>query len=73
MALGIRSWIIDRLVGLLTEPLPDYERRGWNDPDALRRHIRKGDVLLVDGDSRVSAMIKYPVADQSPQPQGLWA
>jgi hypothetical protein len=57
--LGIRRWITDRLVIFLTEPLSDYERRGWNDPDALRRHIRKGDVLLVDGDSRVSAIIKY--------------
>lgn len=57
--MGIRRWITDRLVIFLTEPLSDYERRGWNDPDALRRHIRKGDVLLVDGDSRVSAIIKY--------------
>jgi hypothetical protein len=56
---GIRRWITDRLVGFLTEPLPGYERRGWNDPDALRRHIRQGDVLLVDGDSRISAIIKY--------------
>ena len=57
--MGFRRWITDRLVGLLTEPLPAYERRGWNDRDALLRHIRKGDVLLVDGDSRISAMIKY--------------
>jgi hypothetical protein len=57
--LGIRRWITDRLVGFLTEPLPGYERRGWNDTEALHRHIRKGDVLLVDGDSRVSTMIKY--------------
>jgi len=59
IALGIRRWITDRLVGFLTDPLPGYEHRGWNDPEALRRQIRKGDVLLVDGDSRVSAMIKY--------------
>ena len=57
--MGIRRWITDRLVGFLTEPLSGYERRGWNDPEALRRQIRKGDVLLVDGDSRISAMIKY--------------
>lgn len=57
--MGIRSWITERLVGFLTEPLPGYQRRGWNDPDALRRQIRKGDVLLVDGDSRISEMIKY--------------
>jgi hypothetical protein len=57
--LGFRRWITYRLVGFLTEPLSGYERRGWNDPEALRRQIRKGDVLLVDGDSRISAMIKY--------------
>ena len=57
--MGIRSWLIDRLVGFLTEPLSDYEHRGWNDPDALQRHIRKGDVLLVEGDSRISVIIKY--------------
>ena len=57
--MGIRGWITERLVGFLTEPLSDYQRRGWNDPDALRRQIRKGDVLLVDGDSRISVMIKY--------------
>ena len=57
--MGIRGWITERLVGFLTEPLSDYQRRGWNDPDALHRQIRKGDILLVDGDSRISAMIKY--------------
>ena len=57
--MGIRRWITDRLVGFLTEPLSGYERRGWNDPEALQRQIRKGDVLLVDGDGRISAMIKY--------------
>lgn len=57
--MGIRGWITERLVGFLTEPLSGYQRRGWNDLDALRRRIRKGDVLLVDGDSRISTMIKY--------------
>jgi hypothetical protein len=57
--LGIRRWITDWLVGFLTEPLPGYERRGWNDTQALYRHIRKGDVVLVDGDTRISMMIKY--------------
>jgi hypothetical protein len=49
----------DRLVEFLTEPLPRYEQRGWNDPEALRRHARKGDVLLVAGDNRISAIIRY--------------
>ena len=54
-----RRWITDRILAFLDQPLPHYERRGWNDPHALRRHIRKGDVVLVDGDNRVSAVIKY--------------
>jgi hypothetical protein len=48
-----------QLVELLTQPLPRYERHGWNHLDRLQRHIRKGDVLLVEGDSRISVVIKY--------------
>jgi hypothetical protein len=55
----LRRWITERLLELLTEPLPRYEQRGWNDPAALRRHVRKGDVLLVAGDNRISAIIRY--------------
>jgi Permuted papain-like amidase enzyme, YaeF/YiiX, C92 family len=57
--LDIRGWITRKIVDYLTEPLPHYQRFVWNDPQALRRHIRKGDVLLVDGDNRVSQIIKY--------------
>lgn len=57
--MGLRRWITNRMVDFLTEPLSNYERRGWNDPQALRRHLRKGDVVLIEGDNRVSAIIKY--------------
>lgn len=57
--MDLRGWITNRILEFLTEPLPHYEQRGWNDPHALRRQIRKGDVLLVDGDSRISMIIKY--------------
>ena len=57
--MDLRGWITDRIVAFLTEPLPHYERHGWNDPDALTRHLRKGDVLLVDGDTRIAVVIKY--------------
>jgi hypothetical protein len=56
---GIRRWLNERLLELLTQPLPRYEQRGWNDLGALRRHVRKGDVLLVAGDNRISAIIRY--------------
>jgi hypothetical protein len=57
--MDVRRWLTDRILAFLTEPLPYYERRGWNDPEALARHVRKADVLLVEGDNRVSAIIRY--------------
>lgn len=57
--MGLRRAIAERLTDLLTQPLSFYERRGWNDLDALRRNLRKGDVLLVEGDTRIAAVIKY--------------
>ena len=57
--MGLRSWLTERVVDFLTHPVGSYERRGRNDLEALRRHIRKGDVLLVEGDQRSSAIIKY--------------
>ncbi|NIP89864.1 MAG: lipo-like protein, partial [Gammaproteobacteria bacterium] len=43
----------------MTKPVAHYHHYGHNDLEALRKHIRKGDVLLVEGDQRVSAVIKY--------------
>ena len=57
--MGARDWITARVARFLTEPLGHYEQRGRNDLDQLQRVIRKGDVLLVEGDQRVSAIIKY--------------
>lgn len=57
--MDIRGFITRQIIDYLTKPLPHYQRFVWNDPQALRRHIRKGDVLLVDGDNRVSQIIKY--------------
>ena len=57
--MGFRRWLTHHLVEFLTQPLSFYQRHSWNDLDALKKHIRKGDVLLVEGDSRVSTVIKY--------------
>lgn len=57
--MSLRRFLTARILRFLTEPLPHYERRVSNDPAALRRHVRKGDVLLVNGDNRVSAIIRY--------------
>jgi hypothetical protein len=56
---GFRRWLTRHLVDFLTQPLSSYQRHSWNDFEALKKHIRKGDVLLVEGDSRVSTVIKY--------------
>lgn len=54
-----RRWLVDRIVDYLTQPLGRYEQRVRNDMGALKAHVRKGDVLLVEGDQRVSAIIRY--------------
>jgi hypothetical protein len=56
---GLRRWLTQQLVDYLTQPLPRYEIRARNDLDALKRQIRKGDVVLVEGDQRISAVIKF--------------
>ncbi len=50
----IRRHLVRVATGLLTKPLGRYQRRTPNDLANLRRHIKKGDVILVEGDQRVS-------------------
>jgi hypothetical protein len=57
--MSVRSWLTGRLTTYLAAPTSHYELRGRNDLDRLKGVIRKGDVLLVEGDQRVSAVIKY--------------
>jgi hypothetical protein len=59
VAVELRQRITERILRFLNEPRPGHARRGWNDAAALRRHLRKGDVVLVAGDNRVSAIIRY--------------
>jgi len=54
-----RQRAIEFATRLLTKPLGRYQRHASNDRDSLRRHIKKGDVVLVEGDQRVSEVIKY--------------
>lgn len=57
------AWVLRKLVSvaaaLLTKPVARYTLTMPNDMAQLRRHIRKGDVLLVEGNERVSEVIKY--------------
>ena len=55
----LRRWLVDRIVDYLMEPLPHYERRVRNDLEALLASVSKADVILIEGDQRVSAIIRY--------------
>ena len=55
----IRQALLDAGARVLTEPRGRYQRIQPNNLGKLRRLIRKGDVLLVDGDQRISEVIKY--------------
>lgn len=46
-------------VSLLTKPVARYELTIPNDLAQLKRNIRKGDVILVEGNERISECIKY--------------
>jgi cell wall-associated NlpC family hydrolase len=47
------------LVERLERPSPGFQPYAYGDPAALRRALRPGDVLLVEGSTRVSITIKY--------------
>ncbi len=47
------------LTRMLTTPLRSYEVRVPNSLENLKTQLRKGDVILVSGDQRVSMVIKY--------------
>src|SRR5271163_4361034 len=49
----------DWAVALLTKPLKTYSLHIPNDIAALKRHVRKGDVILIEGNERISECIKY--------------
>jgi hypothetical protein len=50
---------IDFALSLLTKPIARYTLAVPNDIEQLERGMRKGDVLLVEGNERISACIKY--------------
>ena len=56
-------WILDRtgkaLARFLTKPRAHEHRATTSRPDALKAVLRKGDVLLIEGNTRISVTIKY--------------
>ena len=43
----------------LQKPVRGYEPFTPSDPDALRQSLQPGDVLLIEGNARISGVIKY--------------
>lgn len=54
-----RRWLADWFLDQVTRPRRHYRRFVDNDPQKLKARIEPGDVLLVDGDQRVSEAVKY--------------
>jgi hypothetical protein len=55
----IMSWVGGRLAGFLNRPDPRYKPLATSDAQSLVNVIQPGDVLLVEGNARVSKAIKY--------------
>lgn len=55
----IRRRAVATMTRLLTQPLRSYEQRIPNDMKGMKASLRVGDVLLVEGDQRVSQVIRY--------------
>jgi len=51
----LAGWFVRQI----TRPRREYRRVVFNDPERLKSRIRPGDVVLVDGDQRVSQVVKY--------------
>jgi hypothetical protein len=59
MRARLRQFVFRHATRILTAPLGGYLRSSGQDVEQLKRHVQKGDVLLVCGDQRVSEVIRY--------------
>ena len=55
----VREKLVGFAVRLLTKPLHRYTLFIPNDLGNLKRFVRKGDVILVEGNERISEVVKY--------------
>ncbi len=55
----IRRAAVDLVLRLLTKPLHTYVLHVPNDLANLKKYVKKGDVILVEGNERISECIKY--------------
>jgi len=56
---ALRRKVIELALRLLTQPLKQYVVKIPNDLVKLQRYIRQGDVVLVEGNERISEVVKY--------------
>jgi hypothetical protein len=56
---GVPDWLGRRIVDYLAQPIADYQPFFAPDPDLLERCLLPGDVLLIEGNTRLSVIIKY--------------
>jgi hypothetical protein len=59
VTLRLHRTLSDVVVRFLTREVRNYQRRIPNNLDNLKKHVRVGDVLLVEGKTRLSQIIKY--------------
>jgi hypothetical protein len=59
MARGVLDLIGRRLAAFLGHPIKGFMPLATSNPAAFRRTLRRGDVVLVEGNTRVSTAIKY--------------
>lgn len=57
--MGLQRWLTQKIIAYLSHDLPQQEPRRPNDLTALKACVRPADVLLVQGEQRVSAIIRY--------------
>jgi len=55
----VQEYIGTKLAAFLEQPIKGYQPATPPDPDALAFSLRPGDIILVEGNSRVSSVIKY--------------
>jgi permuted papain-like amidase YaeF/Yiix C92 family enzyme len=55
----VEAYISDRILHYLSQPTGRYAPFFAPDPAVIRRTLQPGDILLVEGNSRLSAVIKY--------------
>ena len=59
MGNAVLSWLGKRIADYLTKEIPGYEPSTPPDFAALERSIQPGDVILIEGNARISSIIKY--------------